>query len=217
MASVKECSAVIPFSKIRKIEVYQNTLKNGRRKTLLQIQKETGADYIINGTLYNMASGKAVCPLKYDSVTYCAPTDKYYGYSWDKYNSDTFHLQIVPDETRQSYIACSCLVKDFQAVEKPIYNAAQGGKRGRTAIGTTIQHLSPALCLFVSSDAYSTAKRTPYTLASYMVGEGWKDGVMLDCGGSSQGYFNGKVVQSSRRCAHYICIYLNKERKNDSD
>lgn len=206
-------SVEIPFSQIAKIQVYNNPVIGGKRKSMLQIQQETGADYIINGTLYNMRTGMAVCPLKDNNVCYCSTTDKYWGYAWDRYDPASFHMQIVPDESRPSYIACSCLVKDWVCVEKPIFNSAQGGKRGRTAIGTSIKNHEFCLSLYVSSDAHSTGKLTPYSLASELQALGWRDGVMLDCGGSSQGYFNGEKITSARRCAHYICIYLKKEKK----
>lgn len=205
--------AEIPFSKIKKIEIYDNPIRNGKRKSMLQIQKETGADYIINGTLYNMNTGKAVCPLKKKEKIFCEPLEKYWGYAWDDYEPSSFHLQIVPDNSRPSYIACSCLVKDWQCVDKPIYNQAQGGKRGRTAIGTSIKNHEFCLTLYASSDSFSTGQITPYSLATELQSKGWRDGIMLDCGGSSQGYFNGEVVKSLRRCAHYILVYLKEEQK----
>lgn len=205
-------STVIPFEKIESIKIYNNPIRsNGRRLTMDQVQKETGADYIINGTLYNMKTGKAVCPLKGDSYQYCATTDKYWGYAWDIYQPETFHLQIVPDESRQNYIACSCLVKDWQWVKNPIYNSAQGGMRGRTAIGTTLVDGKAALCLWVSADGDVADLYTPESLGNHLSKLGWKDAVMLDCGGSSQGYFAGQKIRSSRRCAHYIAIKLKKE------
>lgn len=211
MKRMVKAMAEIPFSKIRKIEIYNNPIRNGKRKTMLQIQKETGADYIINGTLYNMNTGKACCPLKKGSTIYCEPLDKYWGYAWDDYSPDSFHLQIVPDNSRPNYIACSCLVKDWACVEKPIYNPAQGGKRGRTAIGTSIKNREFCLTLYASSDTFSSGKISPYSLATELQAAGWRDGIMLDCGGSSQGYFNGEVVKSMRRCAHYILVYLKGE------
>lgn len=43
-------AVTIPLSNIERIQIYVNTA----RKSLSEIQGETGADYIINGTLYNM-------------------------------------------------------------------------------------------------------------------------------------------------------------------
>lgn len=211
---MSKLSTVIPFEKIESIKIYNNYIRsNGKRLSMAQVQKETGADYIINGTLYNMRSGKAVCPLRGDSYQYCATTDKYWGYAWDMYQPESFHLQIVPDESRPNYIACSCVVKDWQKVEKPIYNSAQGGTRGRTAIGTTVVDGKPALCLWVSADSVIGDRYTPERFARHLYELGWKDGIMLDCGGSSQGYFAGKKLTTFRRCAHYIIIKLKKEGK----
>ena len=54
------CAVTIPMEKIRRIRIYINTA----RKSLAAIKKETGADYILNGTLYNMKTFRPNCHLK---------------------------------------------------------------------------------------------------------------------------------------------------------
>ena len=174
----------------------------------------TGADYAINGTLYNMSNGKPVCPLRRNGVPLYHGKDMYRGYLWDNYKASSFHFDLVPNDAWGNYIACSHIVMDGKAIKKPIYNVAQGGRRGRTAIGTKYVNGQRRLCLYASKDG-STAKKTPEQLATLLHNYGWQDAVMLDCGGSSQGYFKKekRQVYSSRRTAHYILIYLKKGRK----
>ena len=200
-----EIAVSIPLHKIRRIEIYQNT----KKLRLSTIMSETGAAYAINGTLYNMKTGKPVCPLRADGKTLFGGSYTYYGYSWDNVDPSSFGLDRVPDKQWDNYIACSCVLKDSEALKRPIYNVAQGGKRGRTAIGTKKVNGEDRLCLYVSKDG-SSAKRTPEQLGALLKSYGWRDAVMLDCGTSSQGYFDKekRQVYSGRRCAHYILIYM---------
>ena len=211
-----EIAVSIPFDDIDRIEIYQNVWnrKTRKRLPLSTIIRKTGADYGINGTLYNMRDGEPVCPLKYDSKTVFRGPYSYHGYVWDNFDTNSFHLTVVPTEIWSNYIACSNIVMNGKELSKPIYNIAQGGRRGRTAIGTKLVNGQRRLCLYASKDG-STAKKTPEQLATLLHNYGWQDAVMLDCGGSSQGYFKKekRQVYSSRRVAHYILIYLKKGRK----
>lgn len=202
-----EIAVSIPFDNIDRIEIYQNK----KRKPLSTIVSATGADYAVNGTLYNMKDGKPVCPLKYDSEVLFHGKYSYRGYVWDNFETNSFHLDIVPTDKWSNYIACSNILMNAKTLSKPIYNIAQGGKRGRTAIGTKLVNGQRRLCLYASKDG-STAKKTPEQLATLLHNYAWQDAVMLDCGVSSQGYFKteNRQVYSNRRVAHVILIYLKK-------
>lgn len=211
-----EIAVSIPFDNIDRIEIYQNpwNKKTRKRLPLSTIMRRTGADYAINGTLYNMGNGNPVCPLRRNGVTLYHGKDMYRGYLWDNYDASSFNFNLVPNDAWENYIACSHIVMDGKAIKKPIYNVAQGGRRGRTAIGTKYVNGQRRLCLYASKDG-SPAKKTPEQLATLLQSYGWRDAVMLDCGGSSQGYFKKekRQVYSSRRTAHYILIYFKKGRK----
>lgn len=206
----KEIAVSIPLEDVEKIEIYLNT----SRKALSTIISETGASYAINGTLYNMRNGNPVCPLKRGGVTLYHGRYTYRGYVWDKYYPESFHFDIVPNDAWNNYIACTHIVMDSKPVKKPVYDIAQGGKRGRTAIGTKIVNGQRRICLYASKDG-TNAKRTPEQLAQLLSGYGWQDAVMLDSGGSSQAYFKNekRKVYSARRVPHLILIYLKKGRK----
>ena len=202
-----EIAVSIPLEDVEKIQIYLNR----SLKSLSALIRESGADYAINGTLYNMRNQKPVCPLKSAGVTLYHGKYTYRGYVWDNYDPMSFKFDLVPNESWSNYIACSHIVMDGKPVKKPVYNIAQCGKRGRTAIGTKIVNGQRRICLYASKDG-SSAKRTPEQLAQLLAGYGWKDAVMLDGGGSSQAYFDHehRQVKSNRKVPHVILIYMKK-------
>lgn len=211
-----EIAVSIPLENIEKIEIYNNKCekygKSWNRLLLSTVIAETGADYAINGTLYNMKNGKPVCPLHADGVSQYEGPYKYRGYVWD--DPSNFHMDLVPNNSFMNYIACSEILRGGEVNKRPIYNVAQGGKRGRTAIGTKVVDGKTRVCLYASKDGTS-AKKTPEQLAQLLKSYGWQDAIMLDSGGSSQAYFDKekRQVYASRRVPHVILIYLKKGEK----
>ena len=122
-------AVTVPLKDIQKIKIYLNT----GRKSLSAIQKETGADYIINGTLYNMETFKPNCHLRADGRTICTPAYDVAGYAWN--DGPDISIDTLPDPTQHNYIACTPLVLDGKPIANLTYDPGQGGKRGRTAIG----------------------------------------------------------------------------------
>ena len=53
------CAVTVPLSRIARIQIYVNT----RRQTLAKIMRQTGTDYGLNGTLYNMRTLAVNCHL----------------------------------------------------------------------------------------------------------------------------------------------------------
>lgn len=200
-----EIAVSIPFDKIKRIQIYENP----KGKSLATIMKETGADYAINGTLYNMRTRNAVCPLRIDGVTKFAGPYKYFGYAWNSDIPMSFRTILVPDYDWDNWIACSRILRNGNVIENMIYNSAMGGSRGRTAIGIKFVNGERRLCFYVSADKKGYQK-TPQKLAQLLERYGWDDAIMLDGGGSSQGYFKKeqRQVYSSRRVAHYILVYM---------
>lgn len=211
-----EIAVSIPLEDIDRIEIYNNKLikrkKSYNRMLMSTIISETGADYAINGTLYNMKNGKPVCPLRADGTSMYEGPYKYRGYVWD--DPCNFHMDLVPNNSFMNYIACSEILRGGEVNKRPIYNVAQGGRRGRTAIGTKVIDGKTRICLYASKDG-TRARKTPEQLASLLKSYGWRDAIMLDCGGSSQAYFDNekRQVHSMRRVPHVILIYLKKGRK----
>lgn len=183
----------IPLGDIERIQIYINRSV----KTLAEIKAETGADYLINGGLYE--GKQAVCHLRADGRTYAKDPYTYWGYAWD--TGPDITLRSVPAAERRNYICCVCLLRGGKA-ETLIYNRDVGGSRPRTAIGLK----DGALCLYCTDNG-----RTPEELQAELLALGWESAVMLDGGGSSQCDFVGQKISSSRRVHNYLAVWLRKK------
>ena len=190
-------AVTIPLKDIQKIQIYLNT----SRKSMTAIQKETGADYIINGTLFNMSTFKPNCHLRVDGRTICTPAYDVAGYAWN--DGPDISIDTLPDPTQRNYIACTPLVLDGKPIANLTYDPGQGGKRGRTAIGIK----GDRLALYCTRDG-GTMERTPETLRDDLAAAGWESAVMLDGGGSSQCWFRGQTIKSTRAVHDLILVYL---------
>lgn len=192
-------AVTILLKDIQRIQIYLNT----GRKSLTAIQKETSADYIINGTLYNMRTFEPNCHLKADGEVLCKPNYSVAGYSWN--DGPDISIDTLPDPSQRNYIACTPLIVSGKAIPKLTYDKGQGGKRGRTAIGIK----GNKLALYCTRDG-SGMSRTPEALRDDLAAAGWDSAVMLDGGGSSECWFQDQVVMSdSDRIIHdYILVYL---------
>lgn len=185
--------ASIPLGEIERIQIYINKSV----KTLAEIKAETGADYLINGGLYQ--GKQAVCHLRADGRTYARDPYTYWGYAWD--TGPEITLRSVPAAERRNYICCVCLLRGGRA-ETLIYNRDVGGSRPRTAMGIK----DGALCLYCTNSG-----RTPEELQAELLALGWESAVMLDGGGSSQCDFVGQKISSSRRVHNYLAVWLRKK------
>lgn len=195
-------AVTIPLQSVRRIQLYINTA----RRSLSAIQRETGADYIINGTLYNMSTFQPNCHLKANGKALCKPPYSVAGYAWE--NGPDISMDTLPDPARSNYIACTPLIVSGRALPKLTYDAGQAGKRGRSAIGIKADKLA----LYCTRDGGSMA-RTPEMLRDDLEAAGWDSAVMLDGGGSSSCWFQGDglISDSDRKIHDYILVFLKKE------
>lgn len=191
--------ASIPLGEIERIQIYINKSV----KTLAEIKAETGADYLINGGLYQ--GTQAVCHLRADGRTYAKDPYTYWGYAWDAGPDIT--LRSVPAAERRNYICCVCLLRGGKA-ETLIYNRDVGGSRPRTAMGIK----DGALCLYCANSG-----RTPEELQAELLALGWESAVMLDGGGSSQCDLAGKRIVSNRKVHNLILVYKRKRAPSEPD
>ena len=191
--------ASIPLGDIERVQIYINKSV----KTLAEIKAETGADYLINGGLYQ--GPKAVCHLRADGRTYAKDPYTYWGYAWG--TGPDITLRSVPAAERRNYICCVCLLRGGKA-ETLIYNRDVGGSRPRTAIGLK----DGALCLYCTDSG-----RTPEELQAELLALGWESSVMLDGGGSSQCDLAGKRIVSSRKVHNLILVYKRKRAPSEPD
>ena len=188
----------VPLEKVERIQIYINS----KRKSLTQIMRETGADYGLNGTLYNMQSLAVNCHLRADGKVLANPAYTVAGYAWDQ--GPDICMDMLPNSAR-NYIACTPVIVSGRALAKLTYDPGQGGKRGRSAMGIK----GGSLALYCSRDG-SGDVRTPEALRNDLAREGWESAIMLDGGASSQCDFQGSRIASSRRVQHYILVCLKR-------
>ena len=185
--------AYIPLSRIRRVGIYINESRN----TLAEIKAATGADYVLNGGLFE--GKKAVCHLKTGGRVWASDSYTYWGYAWD--TGPDMALVDVPAPGKLNYICCVCLLRGGKA-ERLNYGSDLGGRRPRSAMGLK----NGDLCLYCSTDG-----ATPEELQAELLDKGWESAVMLDGGGSSQCDLGGQIITASRKVHNLICVYLKKE------
>nr|DAN21385.1 MAG TPA_asm: Cell wall hydrolase autolysin [Bacteriophage sp.] len=187
----------VPLSSVERIELRVTNC----RKTLSQVKAETKAHYVLNGGMWN-PDGSACPLLKVGGVMRSGTPWRAVGYAWDK--GPDIHMT-SEYEGAANFIAVTALISSGKPVDKPSYGSAQGGKRGRSAIGLR----GGSLALYCSGDGTGDAA-TPETLRDELAGLGWSSAVMLDGGGSSQCDFGGERITASRKVHNWICVWLKQ-------
>lgn len=192
---------------IEKARIYVNKCA----KTLTAIQKETGADVLINGGLYDMKyKDKPNLWLRVDGQTLHTDDDGYWCYGWDVSDFRMIHSRDI--ETVQNAICCTSLAKDSKKTILK-YDEGQGGVRGRSAIGTLPDG---RIVIFCSKDGTSLAM-TPEKMQEYCLKNGWKDAIMLDSGGSSQCITPDGKITSTRKVHNVLCFWLKTNTTEGED
>lgn len=197
-------TAIIPLSTISKIQIYVTKCT----KTLAQVKKETKADYVMNGGMWN--PDLTPCRgLKVDGKLLSnTPWNNIPGIAWN--NVDDIQMTLKW-QNFSNFIACSQVIQNKQKV-KVNYDSAMGGTRGRTAFGLKGDNL----CMYVSQDGSASAK-TPEKLQDELVNLGWESAIMLDGGGSSQCDFKGKRITGDGRKVHNWILVFLKSNQNTSN
>ena len=185
---------------IKKARIYINS----KKKSLAEIKAEMGCDVVINGGLFNMTTFKPLCHLKADGVVYSQDRYKYWGFGWN--NADKKLQMVNTYDALDNYICCSAMVKDGKATSLT-FDSAQGGQRGRTAVGTMPDG---KVVIFCSKDGTKDAM-TPAILQKYCLDNGWKEAVMLDSGGSSQCITPEGTITSTRKVHNALCFWIKAE------
>ena len=198
------------YWKIKKNQIERiQIVKTNCKLTLKQVVAKYKPDYAINGGLYSMKTGRVnAIPLRIDGKTVATSKNGYWVLAWNE-GPDICMIHSTEMTKYQNAIACSTMLKDGK---ETIFNftPAQGGVRGRTAIGDNDDELH----LFVTTDAKGAL--SPYSLRNKMKSSGAKNAIMMDCGGSSQGYAKGKYYQSEdRKVSWWILVFLKKESADE--
>lgn len=198
------------YWKIKKNQIERiQIVKTNCRMTLKQVVTKYKPDYAINGGLYNMKTGRVnSIPLRIDGKTVATSKNGYWVLAWNE-GPDICMAHSTEMVKYQNAIACSTMLKDGK---ETIFNftPAQGGVRGRTGFGDDPENVH----LFVTTDAKGAL--SPYSLRTKMKSGGAKNAIMLDCGGSSQGYAQGKYYQSEdRKVSWWILVFLKRSKATD--
>ena len=198
------------YWKIQKNQIERiQIVKTNCKMTLKQVVAKYKPDYAINGGLYNTKTGRVnSIPLRIDDKTVATSKNGYWVLAWNE-GPDICMVHSSEMAKYQNAIACSTMLKDGK---ETIFNftPAQGGVRGRTGFGNSDDELH----LFVTTDAKGAL--SPYALRSKMKSGGAKNAIMLDCGGSSQGYAKGKYYQSEdRKVSWWILVFLKKKTTDE--
>lgn len=191
----------IPKAKIARIQI----VKTDRKLSLQQVVAKYKCDAAINGGLYDMHTGEInPIPLRINGQTIATSPDGYWCLAWDV-GPDIKMIHSRDMTKYKNVVACSAMLKDGRHTDFH-YQPAQGGIRGRTGIGCDKNNLH----LFVSNDG--SGALSPTALRSKMQSNGCLDAIMMDCGGSSQGFDGKKYYQSERRrVSYWICVWYKKD------
>lgn len=182
----------VPLSSISKLQIYINSGK----KKLSAIKKETGADYVLNGGLFN--PDWTACPLlKADGVMRSKTPWRAYGFGWNRPEDISLRLDY---ENVSNFISCVCLLRGGKR-EKLSVTSALDGARQRSAIGL----MGDKLVLYCTDGG-----TTPGALQRELEKLGCTDAVMLDGGGSSQCDFNGKQIKAARVVHNLLLVHAKK-------
>ena len=184
--------ATIPLGNISKLQIYINS----KQKGLSAIKKETRADYVMNGGLFN--PDWTACPLlKSDGAMRSKTTWRAYGFGWNRPEDISLRLDY---ENVSNFISCVCLLRGGKR-EKISVTSALDGARQRSAIGL----MGDKLVLYCTDEG-----TTPGALQRELEKLGCTDAVMLDGGGSSQCDFGGKQIKAARVVHNLLLVYTKK-------
>lgn len=197
-------TAFIPLDQISRLDIVVTNC----RKSLSEVKTSTGADYILNGGMWN-PDGSPCVGLKADGKLLSkTPWGNVHGYGW----TDTDIHMTLDWRGCATYLAVSPIIKDGAKYPQKTYDKAQDGVRGRSAIGLT----KDALVLYCSGDGTRDAKN-PDGLTQELLALGCDSAVMLDGGGSSQCDFAGKQIKASRKVHNWICVWTKKAADTPPD
>ena len=192
----------IPKEKIERIEI----IKTDCKLSLAGVVSRYTPDYVINGGLYNMKTGKVnPIPLRINGKTIATSSDGYWMLAWNK-GPDICMIH-SSDMAKWKYaVACSTMLKDGVNTIFT-YTKDQDGVRGRTGFGDDILNVH----LAVTTDTNGPMR--PEKLRTTMKSNKAKNALMLDSGGSSQLYALGKYYQAEKRkVSYWICIWLKEDK-----
>jgi len=188
----------------KKMSLY---LANGR-KSAAQVMAETGADIVINGTLYTFSTMKPCLDFKADGVVYSDEEPLYEGYGWN--NNDYYMVRTTNMAKYDNFISSCNLIK--QEKECSVDGIAWvAGARPRTAIGWKA---NGKMVIYVTN-----RNETVATVTKNLREAGCVDAINLDGGGSTQistRNYGSIYSPEGRKVQNYLCIWENTPQQAPS-
>ena len=193
---------------IGRIQLY--VTKKTAKKTASQVRKLTGADVVINASLYDSNRWMPNCDVKADGKVLNDDKYSYRGLGWNS-GEGVFHV-VTSAEMKRYDNFLSCVLLIWNGVAYPYHaDAAVSRKSGRTVVvglkdGTTVLRCFPDGSLGKTPAELQAAILQEFSTVDYAL--------MLDGGGSVQLSQEGdEYIYSTRRVHNYLCFW----RKRESD
>lgn len=184
----------------RKVAIYDCPKSN---YSAAQVRALTGCDLVINGGLYELATGKPVSHLRIDGKTLANEEWSRPGFGWNSGTAAVKMLEARDMGTVDNFIDCVDLVID--GVPCPLqYDAGLSGARPRTAWATLPDG---SMLAFASRDTVYT----PEALQALLGQLGALNALMLDGGTSTQLSCREKEITTDRCTRNYICFWGDVE------
>lgn len=181
----------IPKGEITKIALYVNAA----RRSMSQIKKELGCQYIMNGGLFNLGTLQPINYLTVDGKVYSSNGNPY-GYA---ISGNTMTFSYGNNVKAPSFLgAYPVLVRDGKVLNEKTPTGL-GGYVHRTCLGLTKSGDVVLLC--------DMTNRSLSGVAGDLVKAGCDTAINLDGGGSSQYSFNENTATSPRVVHNYICVW----------
>ena len=191
---------------LQKIQLY--VTKKTAKKTASQVRKLTGADVVINASLYDSNKWVPNCDVKADGKVLNDDKYSYRGLGWNS-GEGVFHV-VTSAEMKRYDNFLSCVLLIWNGAAYPYHaDAAVSRRSGRTVViglkdGTTVLRCFPD----------GPLGKTPAELQAAILRESptvdWA--LMLDGGGSVQLSQEGdEYIYSTRRVHNYLCFWRRKE------
>lgn len=192
--------------KPKKFSVYATTKTN--KLYAYQVRKITGADIVINGSLFGYEKWLPVCDVKINGKIISNDKYGYWGYGWNTNDSTMTMTNNLAQF--QNYVSCVALVKDGKKLSIDTATDEVGRAAGRTGIGFLKDGRMLIWCT-----KEGTANLTIAQFQDKMYSLGCVTALNLDGGGSSQLSQDGsEFVSSTRKVQNYICIWIDKTTTN---
>jgi len=162
-----------------------------------QVRAMTGADIVINGTLYTFATMQPCMDFKANGVVITDDAAMYEGYGWN--NNSAKMVRTVEMDKYDNFLSCCYIIKQGQDLSMDGI-AWVAGARQRTGIGWT---RDGKFMIYATQQNTTIAK-----MQQEMREAGCIDAINLDGGGSTQlssvKYGN---LYSSRYVQNYLCVW----------